>query len=62
LPTVELIAALEIGWSVVAVGVSSADLLTLWESGPPTADYVDQVAAVLAPRVEVFAADLDAPF
>lgn len=62
-PTVELIAALDIGWSIVAVNVSSEDLLALWEAGPPTADYVDQVAGVLDPeRGEVYAADLEEPF
>lgn len=60
---VEVIAATSIGWDVVAVGLRSGDLLKLWEGGAPGGDPAAQVAAALeVERVEVYAADLEAPF
>lgn len=59
---VELLAVTAVGWAVVSRGVTSRDLLAIHGSGPPGDDPVSQVAEALDDRVEVYAADLEAPF
>lgn len=61
--TVELIAADDIAWQVVAVGVSTRDLIAVVESGPPGANPQQQVTEALQEdRVPVYAGDNPEPF
>lgn len=61
--TRDLIAATEIGYELVAEGVTTRDLENVWKSGPPGPNPDEQATEAITPkRVPVYAANKEDPF